>query len=145
LEFVVLSFQAVPPAPGRSDAPGSGHTAQPSTPAAASDGAAPAPDPGIGGFLPILILIPLLIFLFWSSRSQQKKQEATIAALKKGDRVVSQSGLVGRLLEIEKRYAKVELAPGVKVTMLRSSLVGRDTEDSSGKKAAESSSDDKKT
>jgi preprotein translocase subunit YajC len=145
LEFVVLSFQAVPPAPGRGDAPGSGHTAQPPPPASGSDGAAPPPDPGIGGFLPILILIPLLIFLFWSSRSQQKKQEATIAALKKGDRVVSQSGLVGRLLEIEKRYAKVELAPGVKVTMLRSSLVGRDTEDSSGKKAAESSSDDKKT
>jgi preprotein translocase subunit YajC len=84
---------------------------------------------------PLLILIPLMIFLFWSNRSQQKKQEATIAALKKGDRVVAQSGLVGRLVEVDQRYAKVELAPGVKVQMLRSSLVGRDTDDGSGKKA----------
>lgn len=87
----------------------------------------------------MLLFIPLLIFLFWSSSSQKKKQEAAIAALKKGDRVVAQSGLVGRLVEIDARYAKVELAPGVKVQMLRSSLVGRDTEDGSAKKAEPSS------
>jgi preprotein translocase subunit YajC len=84
-----------------------------------------------------------VVFLFWSSRSQQKKQEAAISALKKGDRVVAQSGLVGRLVEIDQRYAKVELAPGVKVQMLRSSLVGRDTEEGSAKKA-EPSADEKK-
>jgi preprotein translocase subunit YajC len=132
LDFAVFAFQAVPPAPGRASGPEPGTAVQPSSPP--GGGEAPS-DPGIGGFLPILILIPLLVFLFWSSRSQQKKQEAAIASLKKGDRVVSQSGLVGRLVEVDKRYAKVELAPGVKVTMLRTSLVGRDTEDSSGKKA----------
>ena len=50
--------------------------------------------------------------------------------LKKGDRVVTQSGLVGRLLEVDTRYAKLELAPGVKVQVLRTSLLGRDGEDS---------------
>ena len=95
--------------------------------------------------LPLLIFIPLIFFLFWQTRSQQKKQEAAVAALKKGDRVVTQSGLVGRLMEMESRYAKVELAPGVKVTLLRSSLAGLDSSDASakGSEPAKSASDKK--
>jgi len=83
------------------------------------------------GGLPLMLLmfLPLILFMFWQTRSQQKKQEQTIAALKKGDRVVTQSGLIGRLTEVDTRYAKVEIAPGIKATVLRSSLVGRDTED----------------
>jgi preprotein translocase subunit YajC len=142
LDFAVFAFQAVPPAPGRAPGTDPGAPAQPAPAPAGREG--PPPDAGFAGLLPILILIPLLVFLFWSSRSQQKKQEAVIASLKKGDRVVSQSGLVGRLLEVDKRYAKVELAPGVKVTMLRSSLVGRDTDESSGKKAEPQAEDAKK-
>jgi preprotein translocase subunit YajC len=64
--------------------------------------------------------------MLWSSRSQQKKQAAALADLKKGDRVLTQSGLVGKLVEIGDRYAKVELAPGVKVEVLKSGLLGRD-------------------
>jgi len=83
----------------------------------------------MGLFMPLLILIPFILILFFQSRSQTKKQEASIAGLKKGDRVLTQSGLVGRLLSIEGRYAKLELPPsGTKVTILRSGLLGRDTE-----------------
>lgn len=136
-----FGFQTVPPAPGR-EAP-----AQPRTSEGAAEprGKEEGPPPGggglLGGLFPLLLFIPLLILLFWSSRSQQKKQEQAVAQLKKGDRVLTQSGLVGRLLEIDQRYAKVELAPGVKVQILRSSLLGRDTEEASGKKAPASSSD----
>ena len=96
--------------------------------------------------LPILIFIPLIFFLFWQTRSQQKKQEAAVSALKKGDRVLTQSGLVGRLLEMEPRYAKLELAPGVKVTVLRSSLAGKDQVDTkdAGKDAGSKPAADKK-
>jgi len=65
--------------------------------------------------------------MFFSSRSTQKKQQAALASLKKGDRVLTQSGLVGKLLEVGDRYAKIELAPGMKVDMLKSSLLGKDT------------------
>jgi preprotein translocase subunit YajC len=118
LIFSVFAFQAVPsreaaPAPGAPGAPG-----------------APAESPGVAfGLLPLLILIPFALIMLWQGRSQQKKQEATISGLKKGDRVLTQSGLVGRLLAIEGRYAKLELPPsGTKVTILRSGLLGRDTE-----------------
>ena len=82
-----------------------------------------------------LLLVGMLVFIFWSSRSQQKKQEQTVTSLKKGDRVLTQSGLVGRLIETDARYAKLEIAPGVKVQVLKSSLTGRDVEEVPQKKA----------
>lgn len=77
--------------------------------------------------VPLLVMVLLLGFMFWSTRSQQKKQQATLDSLTKGDRVITQSGLVGKLVELGPRYAKVEVSPGVKIEMLRSGLVGKDT------------------
>jgi preprotein translocase subunit YajC len=76
---------------------------------------------------PLLLLVPLLLMMFFSTRSQQKKQAAALAALQKGDRVLTQSGLVGKLVEMGDRYAKVELAPGVKVDIIKTGLIGKDT------------------
>ena len=89
----------------------------------------------------MLMFVPLILVMLWQSRSQAKKQEQLLSSLKKGDRVVTQSGLVGRLAEVDNRYAKVEIAPGVKVTLLRTSLVGRDTEDSTKKDESKKSED----
>ncbi|MCC6667679.1 MAG: preprotein translocase subunit YajC [Polyangiaceae bacterium] len=124
-------FQAVPPAPGRPEAPG----APAPPPAQPAPGQTQAPPPsggeppggGMSMLFPILLMAPLLFIMFWSSRKQQKKAAAAIAELKKGDRVLTQSGLVGKLVEVGGRYAKVELAPGVKVELLKSGLLGKDT------------------
>jgi preprotein translocase subunit YajC len=78
------------------------------------------------GLLPVLLILPLFFLLIWSSKSQQKKQAAAIAGLQKGDRVVLSSGLIGRLVEIGDRTAKVEIASGVKVEVLRSGITGKD-------------------
>lgn len=81
--------------------------------------------------MPVFLALVLLVLFFWTTRSQQKKQETAISGLKKGDKVVTQGGIVGRLSEIDSRYARLEIAPGVKLQVLRSSLAGRDTEVSS--------------
>jgi preprotein translocase subunit YajC len=91
--------------------------------------------------LMLLMFLPLVLVMVWQSRSQSKKQESILSSLKKGDRVVSQSGLIGRLAELDSRYAKVEIAPGVKVTMLRTSLTGRDVEDAAKKDDAKKTDD----
>jgi preprotein translocase subunit YajC len=116
-------FQNIPPAPGGQPAPAA--PAQQQQPA----GAPPSEGPGgaIGTLFPILLLLPLLLLMFWSSRSQQKKAAALVAGLKKGDRVLTQSGMIGKLIEIGDRYAKVEVAPGVKIEILKSGLLGKDT------------------
>jgi preprotein translocase subunit YajC len=132
LNFGVFAFQAVPDAPRLDGA----------HPAPAPPEAGAAPPSGLGLFTPLLILIPFILILFFQSRSQQKKQEANVSGLKKGDRVLTQSGLVGRLISIDGRYARLELPPsGTKVTILKSGLLGRDTESETSALSQESSSE----
>ncbi len=124
MSFADLGYQAVPDLPAAPGAP-----AQPAAPAAGETGGAPPPGGGMALLFPLLILVPFVLLMLWSGRSQAKKQKQMLESLKKGDRVLTQSGLVGKLVETDDRYAKIELAPGVKVQILRTSLVGRDTEE----------------
>jgi preprotein translocase subunit YajC len=116
----MFSLQNIPPAPGNT---GSSETVQSAPPA----GAPPAQNPGIFGYLPLILIAVMIPLLLLSSRSQSKKQAALVAGLTKGDRVLLQGGLVGKLVELGDRYAKVEIAPGVKVDFLKNSLLGKDT------------------
>jgi preprotein translocase subunit YajC len=98
-------------------------------PADRGAGAPPAhaPEGGLGGMLPMLIMVvPLILLMVFTSRSNSKKQKKLLESLQKGDRVITQGGLVGKLVEIGDRYAKVELAPGMKVEFLKSGLLGKD-------------------
>ena len=122
----LLSFQNVPPAPGRET---SANTVAPAAPAdkGAPGGPPHGPDAGLGGMLPMLIMVvPLILLMVFTSRSNSKKQKKMLESLQKGDRVITQGGLVGKLVEIGDRYAKVELAPGMKVEFLKSGLLGKD-------------------
>jgi preprotein translocase subunit YajC len=115
--------QSAPPPPG------GGETSVPTQ----SSGSAPSSAPPGGGSSMLLMLmafVPVIAFMFFSNRSQQKKQKDMESKLKKGDRVVTQSGLVGKLVDQpEGRHARLEIAPGVKVQVLRTSVVGLDAED----------------
>jgi len=120
LDTSLLLAQNVPPAPGRQTG-----EVQPQQHGPAPAG---APEPPAGGmWVMLLMVVPLLLFMFWSTRSQQKKQEKTLGGLAKGDRVILQSGLVGKFLEMNERFAKIELAPGMKVDVLRTSILGKDS------------------
>ncbi len=88
------------------------------------------------------MLVPLLIIMLWGNRSQTKKQQAMIASLAKGDRIILQGGMVGKLVELDDRLVKVEIAPGTKVDFLKSSILGKDSPDTQA--AAEKAAADKK-
>ena len=61
--------------------------------------------------------------------------------LKKGDRVVTQSGIIGKLIEVSDRTVRAEIAPGVNVTMLKSAVQGiEDSESIKTEKKGESAS-----
>lgn len=93
------------------------------------DDQAAAADPGLLGspFLMLMMFVPLIIMMLWSSRSQSKKQQKALAELAKGDMVLTHSGFRGKLVELGDRYAKIEIAPGTKVEILKSSVLGKDT------------------
>ncbi|MDW8249262.1 MAG: preprotein translocase subunit YajC [Myxococcales bacterium] len=120
-------LQAIPPSPRHGDGP---------APAVPAPGAAPAPPPGgmLGALFPLLLLVPMIALMWYSNRSQQKRQKELEEKLKVGDRVLTQSGLVGKLVEKGEKYIRIELAPGVRAQMLRSSVVGLDGGDEAPKK-----------
>ncbi len=106
-------FQDVPPKQG---------TPGVEQPAPAGGAPQQAPPPPAGGIftllLPFLILVPFLIMSF---RRSKKEAEAR-RNLKKGDRVVTQAGLIGELVEMDERIAKVKIAPGTTVQVVATTV-----------------------
>jgi preprotein translocase subunit YajC len=121
-----LAFQNVQP----NSAPAA--PAAPATPGITVSGTAPADAPAPSGpssspmFGPLMMLVVFLPFFFLIFRRNKKEQQAR-AKLKKGDRISSTSGLVGELVELDEKFAKVKLAPGTTVTMLASAIQPLDT------------------
>ncbi len=77
---------------------------------------------GAGGFDPVFIFMMVAMFgVFWFFviRPQQKRAKdhrAMLSALKRGDQIVTQGGLIGRIARIEgDGVLLVEIAPNVKV------------------------------
>ena len=87
--------------------------------AAASAGSAP----GWTGFLPIIGMIAIFWFLIIRPQMrQQKAHREKIAAVKKGDQVVTAGGLVGKVVKVDDNYAEVEIAQGVRVKAVKATI-----------------------
>ncbi|EYF07340.1 Preprotein translocase subunit YajC [Chondromyces apiculatus DSM 436] len=93
-----------------------------------------------------------LVFLFVMTRNQSKRQKQLESSLKSGDRVLTQSGLVGKIVEINPNTGRVklEIAPGVNVQILKTAIQGVDggetpaeTKDKAAEKVAEKASEKK--
>ena len=80
---------------------------------------------GLASFLPLVLIFVIMYFLM--IRPQQKRMKehrAMVEALKKGDEVVTQGGLVGKIIAVRDSELEVEIAPGVKVRVIRSTVTG---------------------
>lgn len=122
-------FQTPPPKAGTQ----SGTVADPAAPAGQPQGAAPGASSMAPMLLPILILVPFLLLSF---RRQKKEQQAR-ANLKKGDKVVTQAGLIGELVDMDDRIAKVKIAPGTTVQVLASAVSSFEATADKGKSSKE--------
>ena len=74
-------------------------------------------------WLPIIGMI--LIFWFLIIRPQMKRQkehQQKIAGIKKGDQVVTAGGLIGKVIKVDDTYAEIELAQGVRVKAIKSTI-----------------------
>ncbi|WP_037586936.1 preprotein translocase subunit YajC [Stenoxybacter acetivorans] len=86
----------------------------------AADAAAPN---ALMQFAPLVVI--LLIFYFLIMRPQQKKFKAhqqMLSELKKGDKVITSSGIAGKITKIGDRFFGVEIAPNVEVEVERSAV-----------------------
>lgn len=72
----------------------------------------------------------IAIFYFVLIRPQQKQakeQQTMIAALKKGDDVITSSGILGKVFAVDDKVVTLEVGSGMKLRMLKSSVQGKVT------------------
>ena len=83
--------------------------------------------PSGGSVLPLMLgMAAIMYFLIWRpQRQQQKEQTAMLAALKKGDDVITSSGILGKVFAVDDKVVTIEIARDVKVRMLKSSVQGK--------------------
>ncbi|WP_299376259.1 preprotein translocase subunit YajC [uncultured Tateyamaria sp.] len=78
----------------------------------------------IGQFIPLILIFAIMYFLL--IRPQQKKVKehaAMVEAVRRGDQVVTQGGLIGKVSKVkEDNEIEVELAEGVKVRVVKSTI-----------------------
>lgn len=78
----------------------------------------------IGQFVPLILIFGIMYFLL--IRPQQKKlkdHQAMVAALRRGDQVVTQGGLIGKVSKVkDDNEVEVELAEGVKVRVVKATI-----------------------
>ena len=78
----------------------------------------------LGQFLPLILIFAIMYFLL--IRPQQKKlkdHQKMVGALRRGDQVVTQGGLIGKVVKVkENNELEVELSEGVKVRVVQSTV-----------------------
>jgi preprotein translocase subunit YajC len=85
---------------------------------------------GLGGaaagliqFFPFIAIFVIFYFLMIRPQQQRVKQHpAAIGAVKKGDEVVTGGGIRGRVTKVTDDEAEVEVAQGVKVRVVKSTI-----------------------
>lgn len=80
---------------------------------------------GLGQFIPLILIFVVFYFMLLRPQQQaQNKLKAAVAALKKGDRVLTAGGIVGVVQKVREGSSEieVEIAPNVRVTVVRETL-----------------------
>lgn len=87
---------------------------------------APAGDPGANaliGLAPYLLIFVVFYFLLIRPQQQARKRHMEmVAALKKGDVVVTSGGMIGKVKSVQDDEVRVELAPNVDVRVVRGTI-----------------------
>lgn len=90
--------------------------------APAAGAAAGQPDP-IASFLPLIVIFVIFYFLLIRPQSKRAKEhKAMVAALTKGDEVVTNGGLLGRISAIDDSFITLEISDGVEVNIQRNAI-----------------------
>lgn len=90
--------------------------------AAAPSGGQPS---SLETFFPFIVLfIVMYFFLIRPQSKKQKLHQKFISDLKRGDEVITASGIFGKIDAIAEAFVTLEVANGVKIKMLRSQVAG---------------------
>ncbi|SMY09082.1 preprotein translocase subunit YajC [Flavimaricola marinus] len=80
---------------------------------------------GLESLVPLILIFAIMYFLL--IRPQQKKlkeHQAMVAALRRGDQVITQGGIIGKVTKVkdDNNEVEIEIASGVNVRVVRSTI-----------------------
>jgi preprotein translocase subunit YajC len=87
--------------------------------------AAPMASSGGGGFtllLPLILIVGMIWFMSRNQRKQKAKQAETVAQLVPGTRVITTSGQLGIVEEVDDEYVTLEISDGVLVQFVKQAI-----------------------
>jgi preprotein translocase subunit YajC len=91
--------------------------AQAAAPAASASG-------GLMSMLPLVLMFVVLYFVMIRPQmKRQKETKAMLDALAKGDEVVTQGGLVGKISKLGDTFVNIEVASGVELQVQRVAII----------------------
>jgi preprotein translocase subunit YajC len=93
------------------------------SPAFAEGAAAEAAAPGLMDFaFPIILLVLFYFMLIRPQSKRAKEHRAMQDALAKGDEVVTDGGIMGKIIDISENAVTVEIAENIQVKVRRESI-----------------------
>ena len=87
--------------------------------------AAPAGDAtgGLMGLLPIILMFVVLWFLMIRPQMKRAKEhKAMVESMQKGDEVLTNGGIAGRITKMGETYISVEIAENVEISLQRNAI-----------------------
>ncbi|MEM1352050.1 MAG: preprotein translocase subunit YajC [Pseudomonadota bacterium] len=78
----------------------------------------------IAQFVPlILIFLIMYLLLIRPQQKKMKEHQAMVAALRRGDQVITQGGVVGKVLKVkDEGELELEIAEGVKIRVIQNTI-----------------------
>jgi preprotein translocase subunit YajC len=75
-------------------------------------------------FLPLILIFAIMYFLLIRPQQKKAKQhQSMVAALRRGDQVVTQGGIIGKVSKVkEDGEIEIEIAEGVKVRVIKATI-----------------------
>jgi preprotein translocase subunit YajC len=73
--------------------------------------------------VPTMLIIGIMYFLMIRPQQKRLKEHRDmVAAIRRGDTIVTSGGIIGKVTKVEDQELQVEIADGVKVKLLRSTI-----------------------
>ena len=77
----------------------------------------------ITSIVPLILIFGIMYFLLIRPQQTKLKQhKKMVEALRKGDQVVTQGGIIGKVYKVNDGEVEVEIAEGVRVRLVRSTI-----------------------
>ena len=73
----------------------------------------------LSGFFPLLIIGVMIFFMFRANKKQQRQRQEMLDRIVKGTKVMLNSGVFGKVVEVREKEFLVEIAENVRVLVIR--------------------------